>query len=114
VWAATVAVLLSEKRCIMRKSRFLVVLGAAALLAIPGESSARPRHRGFRGGFHPGFRPGFGPGVHDQFDPRFNHGFLGPRFNRFNRFERRFDHGIFVPRFERRFFDPRFGGFSAP
>ena len=99
----------------MRKIWFLVVLGAAALLAIPGESSARPMHGGFRGGgFHAGFRPGFRPGFHRRFDPRFNHGFFGPRFNRFDRFGGRFDRGFFVPRFERRFFDPRFGSFSAP
>ena len=102
----------------MRKIWFFVVLGAAALLATPGESSARPMHGGFRGGgFHPGFRPGFHPGFRPGFRPGF-HGRFGPRFNRFDRFEdrfvRRFDHGFFVSPFERRFFDPRFGGLSAP
>jgi hypothetical protein len=95
----------------MRKVLFTVVLAAVALLGITGESSARPMHGGFRGG---GLRPGF----HGRFDPRFNRGFFHPGFNRFDRFEdrfeRRFNHGFFAPRFERRFFDPRFGGFSAP
>ena len=80
----------------MRKLWFLVVLGAAALLAIPGESSARPMHGGFRGGgFHAGFRPGFRQGFRPGFRQGFNRGFFGPRFNR-------------------GFFGPRFGGFIAP
>jgi hypothetical protein len=113
VRTAPFAALITEKRCIVRKVLFSAVLGAAVLLAAPGTSSARPMHGGFHGGFHPGFHPPgsnggriFIPGHRGPFRP----GFRG-RFNRFDRFDRRF----FVPRFDRfdrRFFVPRFGGFD--
>ena len=86
----------------MSKIWLSVVLGAVALLGLPGTSSAQHggmHGRGFMhgGGFHPG-----------GFHPSFNRRMFDPRFGRFDRdFDRRFSDR----RFDQRFFDPRFGGF---
>src|SRR5262249_46165363 len=82
------AVLKSEKRCIMRKVLFSVVLGVVALLGGPAVSSAQPMHGGMRGGgfrpssqsmFHPSsqsmFRPGFSSMSRMGFQPMSRMGF---------------------------------------
>jgi hypothetical protein len=116
VGTAPVAVLVTEKRCSMRKVLFVAVLGTVALLGLPGMSSAQHHGMMHGGMMHGGFRPGFGPRMFDhrvnRFHPDFDRGRFEPRFNRFDRdfdrFHRDFDRRMFDPRFNRGIFDPRF------
>jgi hypothetical protein len=114
----------------MSKVWFSVVLGAVALLGLPGTSSAqhmRGRMHGnvqgqmhgggfHRNGFHHfhhhGFHRSFGfsdprfGGFHPSFDRRFFDARVSPSF-----FDPRFNSSFFDPRFSASFFGPRFGGF---
>ena len=92
--AAAHAVRISEKRCIMSKVWFSVVLGTVALLGLPGMSFAQHMRGRTHGSVQGNMRGG---GFHRGFDQRF--------------FDPRFHSPFFDPRFSAPFFDPRFGGF---
>ena len=83
----------------MSKVWFSVVLGAVALLGLPGTSSAQHMRGGMPGNMHGG---GFHhSGFHHSGFHRFDRRFIDPRFSP----------SFIDPRFGSPFFGLRFGGF---
>ena len=95
----------------MSKVWFSVVLGAVALLGLPGTSSAQHMRGGMPGNMHGGgfHHSGFHRFDRRFIDPRFSPSFIDPRFSS-PFIVPRFNSPFIVPQFPTPFFDPRFGG----